>query len=155
MVYYGGGAELVYVTDGTGNTNYKYSFYLEPDQTKWAATDTTEKVTSGTFAFEGNYAKLIEDSTAGTLGNAYCLARTGYTPVRRLNGGAVYTGECCYQYRSIDDDAKGSTGIRSRRCLRFRGYATYTSCSPRYLTASYRPSYAYVTYGCSAQVLLA
>lgn len=153
--YYGGGAELVYLTDGTGNQNYKASFYLEPDQSRWLATSTTEKITSGTFVFESSYKKLLDSSTAGGLGASYCLARTGYTPVRRISGGAYNTGECTYQYRQIDDDAKGSAGIRSRRRLVFRGTAAYTVCSPRYLGATYRPSYSGVSLGCSAQVLLA
>lgn len=153
--YYGGGAELVYLTDGTGNQNYKASFYLEPDQSRWLATSTTEKITSGTFAFESAYMKLLDSSTAGGLGNTYCLARTGYTPVRRISGGAYNSGECTYQYRQIDDDAKGSAGIRSRRRLLFRGGAAATICSPRYLTATNRPSYSSVDIGCSAQVLLA
>lgn len=153
--YVGGGAELVYLTDGTGNTNYKVFFYLEPDQAKWANTSTTEKITSGTFAFESSYTKLLDASTAGGLGNAYCLARTGYTPVRRVSGGAYNTGECTYQYRQIDDDAKGSAGIRSRRRLVFRGIAANTYCSPRYLGAHTRPSNSNVLIGCSAQVLLA
>ena len=153
--YVGGGAELVYLTDGTGNTNYKVFFYLEPDQAKWANTSTTEKITSGTFAFESSYTKLLDASTAGGLENAYCLARTGYTPVRRVSGGAYNTGECTYQYRQIVDDAKGSVGIRSRRRLIFRGSAAYTNCSPRCLHADYRPSNSSVGVGCSAQVLLA
>ncbi len=153
--YVGGGAELVYLTDGTGNTNYKASFYLEPDQSKWLATSTTEKVTSGTFPAESAYTRLLDSSTAGGLGEGYLLARTGYTPVRRIAGGAYNTGECAYNYRSISDDAKGSAGIRSRRGLRFRGSAASTYCSPRYLNASARPSYATATTGCSAQVLLA
>ena len=153
--YYGGGAELVYLTDGTGNLNYKASFYLEPDQSRWLATSATEKITSGTFAFESSYKKLLDSSTAGGLGNTYCLARTGYTPVRRISGGAYNTGECTYQYRQIDDDAKGSAGIRSRRWLISRGGATSTYCSPRCLNAIDRPSRSGVHIGCSAQVLLA
>lgn len=154
--YAGGGAELVYLTDGTGNTNYKASFYLEPDQSRWLATSTDEKHTDGSaFPAESAYAKLLDSSTAGGLGNSYTLARTGYTPVRRISGGAVNTGECCYQYRQIDDDAKGTAGIRSRRRLVFRGGATGGYCSPRYLGASYRPSDSSANYGCSAQVLLA
>ena len=153
--YYGGGAELVYLTDGTGNQNYKASFYLEPDQSRWLATSTTEKITSGTFAFESAYMKLLDSSTAGGLGNTYCLARTGYTPVRRISGGAYNSGECTYQYRQIDDDARGSAGIRSRRRLIFRGNAASTYCSPRCLNANYRPSRSSVNFGCSAQVLLA
>ena len=152
---YGGGAELVYLTDGTGNLNYKASFYLEPDQSRWLATSTTEKITSGTFPAESAYMKLLDSSTAGGLGNTYCLARTGYTPVRRISGGAYNSGECTYQYRHMDDDAKGSAGIRSRRVIVFRGSAESTYCSPRYLSANYRPSRSYVNIGCSAQVLLA
>ena len=156
--YMGGGAELVYLTDGNGNTNYKYFFYLEPDQTKWVATNTTEKITSGKFAFESSYKNIIggtEGSDVGGTGNAYCLSRTGYSPVRRSSGGAVTTGECCYQYRQIDDDAKGSSGIRSRRPLVFRGSAANVNCSPRCLFAYTRPSVVYVNFGCAAQVLLA
>jgi hypothetical protein len=153
--YYGGGAELVYLTDGTGNQNYKASFYLEPDQSRWLATSTTEKITSGTFPAESAYMKLLDSSTAGGLNNTYCLARTGYTPVRRISGGAYNSGECTYQYRQIDDDAKGSAGIRSRRRLFFRGNAADTNCSPRYLVANSRPSLSGVYIGCSAQVLLA
>ena len=157
--FLGGGAELVYLTTGTGNTDYTYSFYLEPDQTKWLVTNTTEKITTNGattyFPAESAYKTIIANSTAGTLGNTYCLSRTGYSPVRRSNGGSVTQGECCYQYRQIDDDAKGSSNIRSRRWLLFRGGAVRTFCSPRCLFAGGRPSDADVGCGCAAQVLLA
>ena len=160
----GGGAELVYLTDGTGSTNYKYFFYLEPDQTKWVATNTSEKITSGKFDFESSYKNIIggtDGSTVGGTGDSspgnrtdYCLTRTGYSPVRRSSGDVDTTGECCCQYRQISDDAKGSSGIRSRRRFAFRGNA-HLGCSPRFLYATYRPSNEDVAIGCSAQVLLA
>lgn len=154
--YQGGGCELVYETTGTGATSYKYSFYLEPDQAKWLATSTVEKKTDGTtFPSETAYTAIITDSTAGGLGNGWSKSRTGYTPLRLTAGGGYTTGECMYTYRQIDDDAKGSSGIRSRRRVAFRGFADGDSCSPRCLVANYLPSYVLARLGCAAQVLLA
>ena len=163
--YMGGGADLIYHTTGTTNTSYDYSFYLEPDQTKWynygaSSTANEFNTTNTAFPTESKYKKIIDGSTAGTLGNAYCLTRTGYTPVRRTNGGGTTTGECCYQYRTIDEYNTSSnpplaTGHRIRRRLLFRGYALTTFCSPRYLHANRRPSDTHVSHGCAAQVLLA
>ena len=162
--YCGGGSDLVYLTNGTTNTSYKYWFYLEPDQSKWLAgaeavtvNAAYEKHTDGSaFTDEGMYTCVVANSDAGGTGNTYCRARTGYTPVRRVSGGNnSQQGECCYQYRQIDDDAKGSSGIRSRRGVLVRGGAASTGCSPRYLGSNRRPSNAYVTLGCAAQVLLA
>jgi hypothetical protein len=154
--YQGGGCELVYMTTGTTNIAYTYSFYLEPDQSRWLAVSTDEKHTNGTpFPAETAYTAIITDSTVGGLGSGYSLARTGYTPLRKISGGAYNSGECMYNYRTIDDDAKGSAGIRSRRRVVFRGGAGSASCSPRYLLAHNRPSYTYAYLGCAAQVLLA
>ena len=163
--YMGGGADLIYRTTGTTSTSYDYSFYLEPDQTKWynygaSSTANEFNTTNTAFPTEGLYKKLIDASTADTNGNAYCLTRTGYTPVRRTNGGSTTTGECCYQYRTIDEYNTSSNpplaaGHRIRRRLLFRGNASITSCSPRYLIANVRPSHTHGVYGCAAQVLLA
>jgi hypothetical protein len=162
--YQGGGCELVYETTGNGGaTEYKYSFYLEPDQAKWisgsyvaASSNFDEKHTDNSlFTAETTYTAIISGETAGGLGNAYTQTRFGYSPVRKASGGSNTTGECCYQYRQIDDDAKGSSGTRSRRLVMFRGSAGNDGCSPRYLYAAYRPSNAYANFGCAAQVLLA
>ena len=154
--FQGGGCELVYMTTGTTNTAYTYSFYLEPDQSKWLAVSTDEKHTDGTpFPAETAYTAIITDSTVGGLGSGYSLARTGYTPLRKVSGGAYNSGECMYNYRTIDDDAKGSAGIRSRRLVMFRGHAYNDRCSPRSLSAANRPSAANAYLGCAAQVLLA
>jgi hypothetical protein len=158
--YQGGGCEIVYETTGTGATDYKYSFYLEPDQSRWISgtyvTTADEKHTENAkFTAETQYKAVITDSTVGGTYDAYCLSRTGYTPLRKVAGGAKTTGECCYQYRSISDDAKGRAGIRSRRRVLFRGYANYDTCSPRCLNSITRPSYTNVYIGCAAQVLLA
>ena len=154
--YQGGGCELVYMTTGTTNTAYTYSFYLEPDQSRWLAVSTDENHTNGTpFPAETAYTAIITDSTVGGLDSGYSLARTGYTPLRKISGGAYNSGECMYNYRTIDDDAKGSAGIRSRRRVAFRGDANYDACSPRYLSANSRPSRVYAAIGCAAQVLLA
>jgi hypothetical protein len=155
--YQGGGCELVYMTTGTGNTAYTYSFYLEPDQSRWLAVSTDDKHTAGTpFPAETAYTAIITDSTVGGLSDGYGLARTGYTPLRKISGGAYNSGECMYNYRAMaDTDGYGSAGIRTRRRVAFRGYAHYDSCSPRYLGATNRPSYAYALIGCAAQVLLA
>jgi hypothetical protein len=138
-----------------------YSFYLEPDQDKWitgsyVTSSNDEKHTNNTkFDAETTYQAIVTDSMDGGLGNAYTNGRTGYTPVRRVSGGYTNHGECCYQYRQIDDDAKGSAGIRSRRRVIFRGRADGGNCSPRYLSSEYRPSSTHATIGCAAQVLLA
>ena len=161
--YQGGGCEIVYETTDTGATAYKYSFYLEPDQSKWISgnyvtsnAESNEKHTDNAkFTAETSYKAIITDSTVGGTNDAYCLSRTGYSPLRKVAGGANTTGECCYQYRSINDDAKGSAGIRSRRYVIFRGRSNFDYCSHRYLGASDRPSRVDVHIGCAAQVLLA
>ena len=159
--YQGGGCEIVYETTGTGATDYKYSFYLEPDQSRWISgtyvtSNTDEKHTDNAkFTAETQYKAVITDSTVGGTNDAYCLSRTGYTPLRKVAGGAKTTGECCYQYRSISDDAKGRAGIRSRRRVLFRGNAYNDACSPRSLTSRNRPSSTGAHFGCAAQVLLA
>jgi hypothetical protein len=158
--YQGGGCEIVYETTGTGVADYKYSFYLEPDQSKWISgtyVTTTDEVHDDNtkFTAETQYKAVITDSTVGGTSNAYCLSRTGYSPLRKVAGGGTTTGECCYQYRQIDDNAKGRAGIRSRRHVLFRGSAVDAACSPRYLVARVRPSVTSVNIGCAAQVLLA
>jgi len=159
--YQGGGCELVYETTGTGNQDYMYSFYLEPDQDKWitgsyVTSSNDEKHTNNTkFDAETTYQAIVTDSMDGGRGNAYTNGRTGYTPVRRVSGVSKNHGECCYQYRQIEDDAKGSAGIRSRRHVLFRGSAYHDSCSPRCLDAAVRPSRVGAHIGCAAQVLLA
>ena len=157
--FLGGGAELVYHTNGTSNTSYDYSFYLEPDQTKWynygSKADSKEYSGSNTkFPTESMYKKILDSRTDGGRGNDYCLARYGYTPVRRIAGGAKDSGECTYQYRTIGEYTPAD-GQRSRRRLLFRGGAGVGNCSPRYLHANYRPSNSSVLFGCTAQVLLA
>ena len=167
-VFMGGGCELVYETTDTGAQNYQYSFYLEPDQTKWifGSYVTTPHVTgtyydnekhtdNSKFHAENLYTAIITDSTVGGLGQGYSLSRTGYTPLRKIAGGAYNTGECAYNHRQIDDDGKGSVGIRTRRRVMFRGNANNVNCSPRYLNANSRPSTTNVAIGCAAQVLLA
>ena len=166
--YMGGGCELVYETTGSGYQDYQYSFYLEPDQDKWiTGSYVTSPHTSGNnyynekhtdnskFQAETTYQSIVTDSTAGGLGNTYTNGRTGYTPVRRVSGNGNNYGECCYQNRQIDDDAKSRAGIRSRRLVIFRGHASNDHCSPRSLNAAHRPSYTGVSIGCAAQVLLA
>ena len=162
---YGGGADLIYHTTGTTITSYDYSFYLEPDQTRWygygaSATDKEFNTTNTSFPTESMYMKLIDSSTAGSNGNAYVKSRTGYTPVRKNNGGGMSTYECTYQYRTIDEYNTSSAtplaaGHRIRRRLVFRGNAYTTYCSPRSLIAATRPSSTGVSHGLSAQVLLA
>jgi hypothetical protein len=156
--YQGGGAELIYSTTDSGNTAYNAFFYLEPDQTKWllGADALDEQHTDNSlFAAETAYKQIAGVTSTLPKGNSYVASRVGYSPVKQADGGAVSTYECTYQYRKIDDDGKGSAGIRTRRCLLFRGVAGNDGCSARYLNATNRPSYSYATIGCSAQVILA
>ena len=164
--YQGGGCEIVYSKTGTGATDYKYSFYLEPDQTKWitgsyvttAGTNSiNEKHTDDSkFQAETDYKAIITDSTAGGLGDSYSNARYGYTPLRRVAGNSFVYGECSYNCRQIWDDTRSSgAGVRTRRGVRFRGIAYRDYCSPRSLDASGRSSAAAADIGCAAQVLLA
>ena len=160
--YQGGGCEIVYETTAdTGETAYKYSFYLEPDQSRWISgtyvTTSNDEVhtNNSKFTAETQYKAVITDSIDGGTNDAYCLSRTGYSPLRKVSGGSRTTGECCYQYRQINDNAKGTTGIRSRRRVIFRGNANNGNCSPRCLHAGNRPSRTDVYFGCAAQVLLA
>ena len=164
--YQGGGCELVYSKTGTGATDYKYSFYLEPDQTKWitgsyvttAGTDSiNEKHTDNSkFQAETDYKAIVTDSTDGGLGDSYSNARYGYTPLRRVAGNDDVFGECSYNYRQIWDDTRSSgAGVRTRRRVVFRGHAGDDFCSPRCLYSAVRPSYTAADVGCAAQVLLA
>lgn len=170
--YQGGGCDIIYTcTTAESTTGYKYSFYLEPDQSKWR---TGTYVTSGVdsnykhvppsgttpaadFEAETYYKPIITDSTVGYLGNGYVLSRTGYTPLNKKgNSGSNTTGECTYQYRTMSDsDAYTTVGTKTRRLVIFRGRASNDVCSPRYLVAHDRPSHASVVLGCAAQVLLA
>ena len=154
--YQGGGCDLIYKATGTTSTAYSYSFYLEPDQTKWLATSTVDKKTDDTsFPSETAYTAIITDSTAGGLGNDWSTSRTGYTPLRLSAGGSYTSGECMYNYRAMSDtDAHATVGTKTRRHVVFRGRAGY-DCSPRCLGARGRPSNASADVGCAAQVLLA
>lgn len=160
--YQGGGCEIVYETTGNGTTDYQYSFYLEPDQSRWISgtyvTSSSDEVhtNNSKFTAETQYKAVITDSTVGGTSNTYCLSRTGYSPLRKVAGGANTTGECCYQYRSISETGGyGTSGIRTRRLVLFRGSASGDYCSPRFLSSNSRPSSTIVTIGCAAQVLLA
>jgi hypothetical protein len=153
----GGGCDLIYKATGTTSSAYTYSFYLEPDQTKWLTTSTVDKKTDGTsFPSETAYTAIIADSTAGELSNGWGTSRTGYTPLRLSSGGSDTSGECMYNYRTMaDTDAYATVGTKTRRRVLFRGDALDDTCSPRYLYANRRPSYTGATVGCAAQVLLA
>jgi hypothetical protein len=155
--YQGGGCDLIYKATGTTNSAYTYSFYLEPDQTKWLTPSTVDKKTDGTsFPSETAYTAIITNSTAGGFGNDWSTSRTGYTPLRLSTGGSYTSGECMYNYRTMSDtDAYATVGTKTRRHVVCRGSVRSGECSPRYLAANVRPYRTDAFIGCAAQVLLA
>lgn len=151
FMYQGGGYEQVgtcasAVQPHTGDT---VDLYLQPDQKSWTNTTDVTKNNLGTFDFEKLYTKL---GTVTNLGDNYANTRQSLTPWKTVNGGGLSTGQCYYQY----DNNYWSTVLqqRVRIAARFRGYAYYGLCSPRYLDAHFAVTLATQYVGGSAQILI-
>lgn len=151
FMYCGGGYEQVGTCQFTtsGSKGNPIDLYLEPDQRKWHTEKTSSRDDLGTFDFERLY---IKTGSCTNIGDGYSALRSSYSGWKQKAGGSISTGECYYTW----DNNYWSTKLnqRTRIAARFRGYANPSSCSPRYLLASYAVSTTYRYYGGSAQALL-
>lgn len=151
FMYCGGGYEQVgtcqFATSGSkGNP---IDLYLEPDQRKWHTEKTSSRDDLGTFDFERLY---IKTGSCTNIGDGYSALRSSYSGWKQKAGGSISTGECYYTW----DNNYWSTKLnqRTRIAARFRGNATSSSCSPRFLYANSAVSSTSRHYGGSAQALL-
>ena len=151
FMYCGGGYEQVgtcqFATSGSkGNP---IDLYLEPAQRKWHTEKTSSRDDLGTFDFERLY---IKTGSCTNVGDGYSALRSSYSGWKQKAGGGISTGECYYTW----DNNYWSTKLnqRTRIAARFRGHASSSSCSPRYLYAHYAVSATNRSYGGSAQALL-
>lgn len=152
FAYSGGGYEQVgtvkYLQE-TQNTGNPVDLYLQPDQTKWANETSVQKNSLGAFGFEGSYMKL---GTVDNMENGYCKKRIPLAGYKDDNGGSISQGECFYgwsrnQWGNVIDQ-------RVRISARFRGHASTSFCSARYLNARNPVSYSARASAGSAQALI-
>ena len=151
FMYCGGGYEQVgtcqFATSGSkGNP---IDLYLEPAQRKWHTEKTSSRDDLGTFDFERLY---IKTGSCTNVGDGYSALRSSYSGWKQKAGGGISTGECYYTW----DNNYWSTKLnqRTRIAARFRGFASLSSCSPRYFFAISAVSSTHRYYGGSAQALL-
>ena len=144
FMYCGGGYEQVgtcqFATSGSkGNP---IDLYLEPDQRKWHTEKTSSRDDLGTFDFERLY---IKTGSCTNVGDGYSALRSSYSGWKQKAGGGISTGECYYTW----DNNYWSTKLnqRTRIAARFRGLASNSYCSPRYLSANYAVSNTNRNYG--------
>ena len=151
FMYCGGGYEQVGTCQFTtsGSKGNPIDLYLEPDQRKWHTEKTYSRDDLGTFDFERSY---IKTGSCTNIGDGYSVLRSSYSGWKQKAGGGISTGECYYAW----DNNYWSTKLnqRTRIAARFRGYAYYSFCSPRYLSAANVVTHATRAYGGSAQALL-
>ena len=151
FMYCGGGYEQVGTCQFTtsGSKGNPIDLYLEPDQRKWHTEKTYSRDDLGTFDFERSY---IKTGSCTNIGDGYSVLRSSYSGWKQKAGGGISTGECYYAW----DNNYWSTKLnqRTRIAARFRGSASYSYCSPRYLYAHHVVTNASRPYGGSAQALL-
>ena len=151
FMYCGGGYEQVGTCQFTtsGSKGNPIDLYLEPDQRKWHTEKTSSRDDLGTFDFERSY---IKTGSCTNVGDGYSALRFSYSGWKQKAGGSISTGECYYTW----DNNYWSTKLnqRTRIAARFRGYASFSSCSPRYFSASHAVSSTARSYVGSAQALL-
>ncbi len=156
FAYWGGGMEMVGTnkvqTKGDYNTDQLaknfIDFYLEPNQAKWLNETAVSKNNLGTFGFEAVYGKI---GTFGPpiLSDGYGKKRLGHTPYKIANGGNISSWQCFYSWAY--PYWSSTLNQRVRIAVRLRGSATVSSCSARFLHASFSAAAANVSYGGSAQ----
>ena len=150
--YHGGGLEIVgtLIHDvNESRVDNPVDIYIEPDQTKWHSETAASKPDGGVFDFESSYRKA---GTYTNLGDSYTLKRLPYTSWKIEKGGSYSTGQCYYHY---DNTYWGSAlNTRYRIGSRFRGYAYYGNCSPRFVNAFTVATHASRNSAGSAQALI-
>lgn len=153
--YWSGGVDVIYtvLNDPTvSKVGNKAEAYYKLDQVKWVR-DTNIKLALAT-QFESQKAYKVGGVLASTF-NGWLVTRASYTPIatKSISGGSVGSGECCYVNLNNDGYGDDKT-VHQRAALRFRYRANSSTCAPRSVSAPYPASFASVTYGGSAQVLL-
>ena len=151
FAYWGGGYEQVAtcVNVTGGSIGHPVDLYLQPDQKNWLRETTIAKADLGTFDFERSYLYM---GSYKTLGNSYAKARAPYTGWKTANGGSPSNGMCFFHY----DYNYFSTKLnqRVRVAARFRGIASSSACSRRFLYSTYSASSSFRYYAGSAQALI-
>lgn len=151
FAYWGGGCEVVGTCgENTANNTVGHVMdgYMEPNQAKWMRETAISKADHGRFDFEAENAYPHMGSWFN-MASGYAIQRDAYLPRRRQAGGNMSQGECYYSYEGKYWST--TVGTRARVGLRFRGFATYTICSPRYWSGLYAASLTTRYFGGSAQ----
>jgi hypothetical protein len=152
--YTQGGAEVIgecTIAPGTSKTGNPIASYLIPDQTKWLNDTAVLKDSPAKFLIE-DCADAIKTGEGTNLADGYYARRIGYSPIKAQAGGGLSSHECCYGYTR--NEWATAVGKRARIALRFRGFAHYAHCSPRYWSAYNAASNTFRFFGGSAQALL-
>lgn len=156
FAYWGGGCEMVGTnkvqTSGNYNTeqltkNY-IDFYLEPNQSKWVNESAVSKNNLGTFGFEAVYGKIGVFGPP-ILSDGYCKNRLGHIPYKIADGGNISSWQCFYSWAF--PYWSSTLNQRVRIAVRLRGIANSSSCSARFLYATYSAADTSVYAGGSAQ----
>ena len=152
--YAQGGAEVIgvcYVDPATSRTGNPLESFLIPDQKSWK-NDSQVSVDLGTsFLIEGR-GVATRTAYGVNLADGYYARRFGYSPIKAEAGGGLNSYECCYGYTR--NEWAATTAKRVRIALRFRGFASYTYCSPRSWFANFSASITTRNIGGSAQALI-
>lgn len=149
--YWGGGMECIgtCVSTVSGHSGDPVDLYLEPEQKHWVFDTVTNHNDGAAFKAEGEYEKVGEGKT---LGDGYSLADIPLTPWCAKHGGGLHSGMGHYDYGQ--NYWSTTVGGKTRIGVRVRGYASLTSCSPRFLSASRFAGHTITYSGGSAQVRL-
>ncbi len=148
-----GDIELVGYDGGADNDSI-VKIYAEPDQRKWLYTDMYRVPKGDEFPFQSSYRQIGEYTTSrDTANNASTRHRVPHSPARREKGGSLTTAECAHTYQACGWYQSSGDYVVRVAC-RSRGYASYSSLSPRFLYA-YSSAGSGTRLNCgSAQVLL-
>lgn len=155
ITYDGGGAELVATVTSDGATNgavgNQLTFYLQPDQSKWAFISDRTKSGTTTFGFEDKYIKIFDGTKDGTVtvGGSWRKNRISYTPIAATRTTGRDKGDC--MWISDENYFSNTVGQRVRLAVRFGFYASYSACAPRSLCCYYPVSISNRSFVCRAQ----
>ena len=151
--HWGGGYEQLGHITNESQTNGKYGsdidLYLQPDQSKWLNESITNKPEKELFDFEKSYIYLGRTTNERNSGD---LRRMRYGAFPEVFGATTYTGECHYLW--CENWWGTLLYYKYRIAARFRGYAYFSYCCPRFMYAIYSVAYTIRNCAGSAQVLL-
>jgi hypothetical protein len=152
FVFGGGGAELVATTDNAKQGTYgnPVTFYLQPDQSKWIYSRTSQLTGDTLFGFEKTYVKIFDGNKDNivTTNSSWRKNRISYSPFA-TGDSEREKGDCM----RIDDANWFSSiaGQRTRLAVRF-GYDAHNSlCAPRSLYCGNPLNYSNRNRGCRPQ----